>query len=294
MKRLRKYYPLLIAVALSHVLVGIVLAAPAATLPVSKGVYRLPYANGTVVTVTNDHETHPVQNRLDLAGIQGSGVYTIVAAGDGWIQTIVDTYTLSQCQQSNPACGNNYVWIEHPNGEWSKYSHFQPGSVSDLGWFPGDWIQSGQALGREGDIGLASGPHIHFEVAVPDDPDNPIGNARFGWLDPNGSFTPENRIPAFCDINFPVLDGDQYTAANCREACSFSVDVGRGVSDDQVAHFQADNDVNTISGIPHIVANGAGEAFRAGQRVVLNPGFHAEQGSFFSASIGACDTPGAN
>lgn len=265
----------------------------AGSLPVSKGVYRIPYANGTTVHFHNDHTNHPnVLNRIDMGGISG-GPYTIVAAGDGWVRFLVDTNTQSQCT-GQPGCANNYVWIEHPNGEWTKYSHFKTGSVTALGRFVGEFVTSGTPLGTEGDIGFATGPHLHFEVAVPNDPGNPFDGSGFLFDDGDASTTNydrQNRIAVFCDVGF-ALNGNQVEADDCKAACDSDELVGAGVADNQIRHVQADQEVETINNVPHIVAAGGGEALRAGQRVTLAPGFRAVVGSYFSASIGACDDPG--
>jgi hypothetical protein len=231
-----------------------------------------------------------------MRGINGSGNYTIVAAGDGWIRRIVDTNTLGSCSSADPGCANNYVWIEHQNGEWSKYTHFQTGSVVAAGRSDEEFVTTGTSLGLEGDIGFAGGQHLHFEVAVPNDPNDPFTAGGFLRDDGDSSTTNynrQNRIPVFCDIDFPVADGDEHTAANCQSACAAVVSVGNGVNDNQVRHRQADNQVRTISGVTHIVESGGGEALRAGKQVILVPGFRAEPGSYFSASIDSCDRPGA-
>ena len=317
-------YPLLVLACFVVLFTAVAAApeAPADSLPVSKGAYRIPYANRTDVRFSNDHTNHPTTlNRVDMFGVNGTGSYQVVAAGDGWIDRIVDTNntfcpsepdpsdpdpcdgyggpSAACCVRTDPtcnaACANNYVWIRHTNGEFTKYSHVQFNSVAGLGWSEGDFIQSGEVLGLEGDVGFAGGPHVHFEVAYPHDPSNYLNSAGFLVDDGDPTTTDydrQNRIPYFCDIGF-AAGGDQVTAATCSMACDSFVSIGLGVPDDQIAYFQADVMVDTFDGIPHVVASGGGEAFRAGQQVVLRPGFHAQVGSYFSASISACDTPGA-
>ena len=272
------------------------LGAPAGSLPVSKGVYRLPYQNGTELRLTRDHTNHSPLNRLDIKGINESGDYVIVASGSGRIRRLVDTNTLGSCSSSDAGCANNYIWIEHSNGEWTKYSHLRPNSATNLGRFVGEFVTSGTPLGIEDDIGFASGPHLHFEVVVPNDPSDPFNNGGFIRGDGDSSTTDynrQNRIPVFCDIGV-ASTGIVYEAANCQPACASIVTVANGVADNSVRHRQADNQVRTVSGNTHIVRSGGGEALRAGQRVTLFPGFQAENGSYFSASIGSCDRPGAN
>lgn len=198
--------------------VGHVLAQDPQPLPVSKGVYRLPYANGTSVRFSNDHTNHPTTlNRVDMSG-QGGGPFTVVSAGAGRIILIVEnndttcpnhpkitppipnnhdldgdgtTTPLENQQMQQAACGgyngsstfccerhfennggncpgagtcrnvpNNFIWIEHPNGEWTKYTHMQRGSVGQgtdnngnpgAGRVVGQFVNAGTSLRIEGD-----------------------------------------------------------------------------------------------------------------------------------------------
>ena len=96
----------------------------------SRNVYRVPYSNGITVTVNNDHYTHDPLGRYDLKGSGFGGscgvAYPIVAAAEGIIRRIVDNNNVHgpDCS-SNCTQYNNYVWIEHANGEWTKYSHMK-------------------------------------------------------------------------------------------------------------------------------------------------------------------------
>ena len=112
----------------------------------SRGVYRIPYANGTLVSVTGDHFSHsPDFNEYDMHGEPNSDgeQYTIVAAAAGTIVAIDDS-------NAEPTSSNNYVWIAHNNGEWTKYTHLQTGSVTALGHFVGEVVGAGTALGSRG------------------------------------------------------------------------------------------------------------------------------------------------
>ena len=48
-----------------------------------------------------------------MRGIDGSEPYGIVAAATGRVRIIVDGFTGPE--------RNNHVWLEHPNGEWTKF-----------------------------------------------------------------------------------------------------------------------------------------------------------------------------
>ena len=311
------------------------MAQLSATLPVAKGVYRMPYANGTTVQITGDHTNHgnnnPMngslgfRNRLDMIGTSG-GEYDLVAAADGIIRLIEDSNTLwcpndpsdngnaicgadpNCCERDNAVCNagcaNNYVWIEHANGEWSKYSHPRTGTVLAQNWTEGDFISAGQKLGVEGKIGFASDDHLHFEIAEPrqrkgtynpndiNDPDHPIDTD--GFLKGDGDTTDpayslENRVLYFCQLGL-MLDNESGDAVACDGACgNANLTIGNTIADDQVSYVQVSNDL-TVDGMT--VEAGGGAAVRGGNSVTILPGFHAEGSSYFSASVAPCDSPG--
>lgn len=55
----------------------------------------------------------------------------------------------------------NYVCINHNNGYYTCYAHMQKRAVS-----VGETVERGQVIGYVGQSGLATGPHVHFEVWV--------------------------------------------------------------------------------------------------------------------------------
>lgn len=240
------------------IVVGILVAAAAAVAPpaaadheaaaTSTGIYRVPYADGTEVTVTSSRHDHDVAYDMN-AGL-GSEV---VAAASGWIRAIVDRHGQEpgagdgldvqvppqpQDDVLEHACGNNdpsdtvwggncggydnYVWIEHPNGEYTKYSHLGTGTVS-ANWSEGDWIDAGEVIGLENDIGAAStaggesgdrASHLHWEVAVPDTPGSPVTWDELGGFIHDGS----RVIARVCDIPGQELVEGDYVAAPCDHA----------------------------------------------------------------------------
>lgn len=358
------------------------LGACAQWLPVSEGVYRLPYADGTTVAFSNDHTSHPASlNRIDLRG-QGGGPFTVVAAGAGWIQIIVennDTFcpniangnpsndtngdgvTTTQEDQNaacssysgpssfccerhieglggacpsggtclatvaNPTAPNNLVWIQHPNGEWTKYTHMQRGSVGTgtdnngnpgAGRFVGKFVNAGEPLGLEGDVGNAGGPHVHFEVAVPNYVDTGPGNPPAdvdNWFTADGfvvddgvvddvdgdttdDLNRQNRIPVFCQLGFAFnnSDDDPSTAGPCDDQCSTdTLQLAGTVTAGNIFYRQV-TDTMGNQGSDFVARANSGVSLRAGDRITLSPGFQAETGAYFSAAIGACDSPGGS
>ncbi len=183
--------------------------------PQSQGIYRLPFANGTHVKVFWDFTTHRPPGRVDLVAIDGSEPYRVVAAASGRIVAIEDRYTQRQVGGPGVVCHQNYVWIAHPNGEWTNYSHVAHDSVTKkAGLKVGDEVKAGQYIGDEGEVGCAMFKHVHFEVAVPDTKD-PIDSG--GFLKDNENAKRE-RNPRFCGVaGLNAIEGRVYTAAPCQK-----------------------------------------------------------------------------
>lgn len=188
-------------------------AAQAQTPPPSHGRYRLPFADGTEVKVFDDFLTHRPPGRVDLFAVGGQAPYRVVAAAGGRIVAIQDGYSEQQSGRAAADCHNNYVWIAHPNGEWTNYSHVAHGTVhGKAGLKVGDWVKAGQYIGDEGAVGCAMLHHVHFEVAVPA-AGQPIDAG--GFLTDNDGAKRE-RDPRFCGVpgGFAVKDAT-YRAQPC-------------------------------------------------------------------------------
>jgi hypothetical protein len=176
----------------------------------SKGVYRIPFESGTSVKITNDFLTHSPLGRIDMVGTGGS-TYKIVAAADGTVRYVVDSFNKQVESGSGEPCTNNYVWIEHANGEWTKYSHMQKDSTTVKAKIKvGQKVKAGTYLGDEGKVGCASGNHLHFEVGVPKATD-PVSTTG-GFLNDNDG-SKRNRVPRICGIPGGIfVDGQSYEA----------------------------------------------------------------------------------
>lgn len=192
--------------------VALALQAPEAPPQPSTGIYRLPYADGTRVKVFDDTRTHRPRARIDFVASGPRKPYRIVAAAAGRVMAIQDSYGERQTGRAASECRNNFVWIAHPNGEWTGYSHMAKGSVSGTARLKvGQKVRAGQLLGIEGDVGCAMLEHLHFEVAVPD-PANPVDAG--GFLTGNDG-SRRNREPRFCDIAGTVNKEGAHIAHRC-------------------------------------------------------------------------------
>lgn len=188
-------------------------AQPPADAARSQGTYRLPYQDGITVKVFDDFTSHRPQGRIDFFAVEGSKPYRVVAAAAGRIVAIQDSYGEQQSGRAAADCHNNYVWIEHANGEWTNYSHIARGSVSQLAKRKvGDAVAAGDFIGIEAAVGCAMLNHVHFEVAVPDRK-APIDSGGF-LLDNEGG--KRERSPQFCNVpRGTVVKDATYRSAAC-------------------------------------------------------------------------------
>ena len=107
------------------------------------------------------YRIHPVfgTNRfhagLDLAAPNG----TLIKAGDG-----------GQVIQAGYFGGYGYsVMLYHGGGFATWYAH-----LSSIRCSVGQFVERGQVIGLVGSTGLTTGPHLHFEVRINGNPQNPL------------------------------------------------------------------------------------------------------------------------
>lgn len=125
--------------------------------------YALPFYRGTKFTLDQGfngaYSHHDVQSRfaLDLDVPAGTPV---LAARDGVIMQVEEEF------HGNGADGRyadraNYVRVLHEDGGMALYAHLSPGSTL---YRPGEHVHTGDFLGKSGNTGLSTGPHLHFSV----------------------------------------------------------------------------------------------------------------------------------
>lgn len=100
---------------------------------------------------TNGH------NGIDFGLPEGNPV---MATADG----VVSRAELDTATALDPKKGYGYhVRIQHPDGSTSIYGHFQKDGLLVA---TGDNVTTGAMIGRSGDTGNSTGPHLHFEVRL--------------------------------------------------------------------------------------------------------------------------------
>lgn len=129
---------------------------------VRKALLRTP-VDGAKITSGFGMRDHPLlgysrmHKGVDFGAPSGT---PILAAGDGTIEFL----------GVNSGYGN-YVRIRHNSTYKSAYAHMSRFG-SDLG--VGSRVRQGQVIGYVGATGLATGPHLHYEVMVNDEQINPL------------------------------------------------------------------------------------------------------------------------
>jgi murein DD-endopeptidase MepM/ murein hydrolase activator NlpD len=125
-----------------------------AILPVSPASYRVSSAFGWREHPITHHRVH--HDGLDMAAVEGSKVYS---SGNGVVVSI-----------SNDVRGyGKQVVVDHGFGYKTRYAHLSKFSVH-----VGDTVSRGTEIGRVGNTGLSTGPHLHYEVITPKGRQNPI------------------------------------------------------------------------------------------------------------------------
>ena len=63
----------------------------------------------------------------------------------------------------------NLVVIDHGGGLTSRYGH-----LSHIDVTQGQTVERGQFIGKVGSTGRSTGPHLHYEIRINDEPVDPL------------------------------------------------------------------------------------------------------------------------
>lgn len=87
---------------------------------------------------------------------------TVLAAADGIV-----TFVKDDSHVGGPSIEywhhSNFIVIQHPNGEYSRYDHLAHGSAVVR---TGQYIKRGHIIARVGMTGFTYVPHLHFQVFI--------------------------------------------------------------------------------------------------------------------------------
>jgi hypothetical protein len=99
----------------------------------------------------------------------------VYAMADGWVLRCYRTIDDNPRPGVKGTAGGNMYRIVHGNGEVALYAHFRKGSVpaelcptegKDFSQRAAPKVRAGQFLGRVGNSGHSSGPHLHVNIAT--------------------------------------------------------------------------------------------------------------------------------
>ena len=107
---------------------------------------HFPTLHGTLLNSPYGIRKHRLHRGVDLHLHIGDSV---VAAYPG--KVVVSKY--------NRRGYGNYIMVEHANGTRTLYAHLQKRLVD-----VGATVEGGQLIGKGGNTGRSSGPHLHFEI----------------------------------------------------------------------------------------------------------------------------------
>lgn len=101
----------------------------------------------------------PLSHYIETQGIHGYNAVDLGApVGTPIMSSATGDVIIAKQGGWNGGYGN-YVVIQHANGSQTLYSHMSSVSVYD-----GQHVVQGQVIGYVGKTGLATGPHLHFEI----------------------------------------------------------------------------------------------------------------------------------
>lgn len=168
--------------------------------------------------------TDDLHSRLadDAAMLKNYPAYNqdIIAVKDGKITMVMDGEedlaigaTLPNMSLEN--AGGNYVVEDIGEGYAAFYAHFIKGTLKVK---PGDKVKRGQVLGKSGNSGNSTGPHLHFHIVKGT---NPLGSQGVPYVidsfsvegQPDGSKNPEEAF----DKNLPCPVTTKFTGEHSDE-----------------------------------------------------------------------------
>ena len=135
------------------------IAAPVSNGRSSGSLVRQLYLGGGG-SVQTGYYSNPVPGGVITQGLHGWNGIDIGAARGTPIYAAADGIVIVARKNGGWNGGyGNYVVITHNNGTQTLYSHMRSVITS-----PGQSVSSGQVIGYVGATGMATGPHLHFEV----------------------------------------------------------------------------------------------------------------------------------
>ncbi|HWB33837.1 MAG TPA: M23 family metallopeptidase, partial [Candidatus Paceibacterota bacterium] len=126
---------------------------------IAKGSTTEPYLGGSGPAIPG-YFAWPVDGGVITQGLHGWNAVDIGAPkGTSIFAAAAGTVIIAKNNGAWNGGYGNYVVVQHSNGTQTLYAHMSQVLAS-----VGDQVAQGQTIGKVGMTGLATGPHLHFEV----------------------------------------------------------------------------------------------------------------------------------
>jgi len=125
--------------------------------------YRMPFGGTSPVRVSQGYDgafTHDGLGRYALDFPLPLDTPVLAARGGTLVEIASDRATGEGSAGASEEATDHRVVIEHADGSFGLYAHLRPESPFRVG----EPVETGDRIGRSGDTGNATGPHLHFEV----------------------------------------------------------------------------------------------------------------------------------
>ncbi|WP_405097925.1 peptidoglycan DD-metalloendopeptidase family protein [Micromonospora sp. NBC_01412] len=180
--------------------------------------------------------------------------------------------------------GGNQVWLQHPDGTMTNYTHLQQGSVTVV---QDEEVEAGRILGLLGTSGNSSAPHIHIEARKAISGDSPLRpylladawmvdqafNSPFNpdlpvWVPANGRAIPNSNM-----VIWPEASRPAWYPPNKNEIVQYAI---------PAASYQTITDRLVRAGYRPVWI----DAYEQGSSVFFNMIFHPNRGASWTAGHG--------
>lgn len=126
--------------------------------------YRLPFHDHEQHEVTQGfggHYSHQAEHAFFAIDIDMPEGTPVLAARDGVVMLVENDFFGAGTDLAQWGDRANHVRILHADGTMAVYAHL---ALETIELKVGDRIRAGQVIGRSGNTGFSTGPHLHFAV----------------------------------------------------------------------------------------------------------------------------------
>jgi murein DD-endopeptidase MepM/ murein hydrolase activator NlpD len=155
--------------------------------------YRPPFARNQEFSIGQafggafSHTSLDSRHAVDISMPVGTPIH---AAREGVVMDVARWFSGAGTDLKRDGPRANFVRILHEDGSMAVYAHLDYEGVVV---HPGQRVRRGQLIGRSGNTGFSTGPHLHFVIQL--NRDMKLVSVPFEFTGPAGqSFTPEQGM----------------------------------------------------------------------------------------------------